>query len=226
MALIIALNRGYRADVIATIRGEQLELRNPIAAVASITVAPSPVTMVLGTTKQVSAFVSDAFGNPKPPSVVWSTSAPAVVIVNGNGTVSAVGVGVATVTAVSIVNPAVSASVSITVNATGPAVLVVKDSTGNHQSGSTGSLLPDTLRVVVRNTGGTPEAGIQVNWRVLLGGGTVTPIGAGGRGGGTPGVTNAAGVAAATLTLGPRGPQRVEARVTASPAVFFVATSN
>ena len=107
-----------------------------------------------------------------------------------------------------------------------PGNRAVKDSTGNHQSGSTGSTLPDTLRVVVRDNVGNAVSGIPVAWKVLLGGGTVTPIAAGGRGGSAAGVTNAAGVAAATLTLGPPGPQRVEARRAASPAVFFRATSN
>ena len=90
---------------------------------------------------------------------------------------------------------------------------------GNNQSATTGSELPDSLVVEVRNGAGTPLANVVVVWTVTSGGGT---LGAATR------TTNSAGRAANAYTLGgSAGANSVTAAVQGNAALFveFTATA-
>lgn len=72
------------------------------APVASVSVAPGSVTLLVGGTRQLRATLRDARGNLLSDRVVgWTSSAPVVATVNTTGRVTGVGVGAATVTATS-----------------------------------------------------------------------------------------------------------------------------
>ncbi|MHB1329283.1 MAG: Ig-like domain-containing protein [Gemmatimonadales bacterium] len=74
----------------------------PPAAVASVTVAPGPITLVPQQTQTLAATVKDAAGNTlSGRTVTWATSAGGVATVSASGLVTAVAVGTATITATS-----------------------------------------------------------------------------------------------------------------------------
>lgn len=85
---------------------------------------------------------------------------------------------------------------------------------GNDQAGEVSTALPAPLRVVVRDAAGNPVAGVDVDWSVVSGGGSVAEGGA----------TGADGIASATFTLGPdEGAQQARAAVAGldgSPVTF------
>jgi hypothetical protein len=70
---------------------------------------------------------------------------------------------------------------------------------GDNQTGSVGTTLPDPLVVRVEDPDGNPLSGVTVNFAVTSGGGSVSP---------TSAVTNSSGQASTVLTLGsiPSGP--------------------
>src|SRR6266851_730877 len=71
-------------------------------AVASVTVAPSPGTLPVGSTAQLTATTKDAAGNVLTGrTVTWATSNPAVATVNSTGLATGVAAGQATITATS-----------------------------------------------------------------------------------------------------------------------------
>src|SRR6266851_5374280 len=71
-------------------------------AVASVTVAPSPGTLPVGSTAQLTATTKDAAGNVLTGrTVTWATSNPAVTTVNSTGLATGVSAGQATITATS-----------------------------------------------------------------------------------------------------------------------------
>jgi hypothetical protein len=85
---------------------------------------------------------------------------------------------------------------------------------GNGQAAPVATALAP-YSVLVEDASGTPKAGVPVSWRVLSGGGTVTPSSA---------VSSAGGIASAVATLSAvAGPQTVEASVEGfggSPVLF------
>jgi adhesin/invasin len=89
---------------------------------------------------------------------------------------------------------------------------------GNAQNASAGSAVATPPSVLVRDSRGNPVAGVQVQFIVTGGGGTVA--------GGTA-TTNAQGIATATSwTLGTTtGPQTLVARIAGLPDVAFTATA-
>ena len=90
---------------------------------------------------------------------------------------------------------------------------------GNNQSATTGTELPDSLVVEVRNAAGTPLANVVVAWTVTSGGGA---LGAATR------TTNSAGRASNSYTLGgSAGANTVTAAVQSNAALFveFTATA-
>lgn len=86
---------------------------------------------------------------------------------------------------------------------------------GNNQVGPAGQALATALSVLARNASNNPAAGVTVNWAVASGGGSVAPASS---------ITDAAGLASATRTLGPNaGTQTATATVTGIAPVTFTA---
>ncbi|MGH7655046.1 MAG: beta strand repeat-containing protein, partial [Gemmatimonadaceae bacterium] len=104
---------------------------------------------------------------------------------------------------------------STTFNVTNGAAAVLAVADGNNQAGAVTSALGSALAVTVTDAGGNPVAGVTVNWSVAGGGGSLGALSS---------VTNGAGVASTTWTLGAQaGPQSVSASaagLAGSPAVF------
>jgi uncharacterized protein YjdB len=70
--------------------------------VASVTVTPAIVSMLMGATLHLTATLKDALGNPLSGRVVtWASSAPGVAAVSGTGLVTGLGIGGVTITATS-----------------------------------------------------------------------------------------------------------------------------
>ena len=73
--------------------------RHP-APVASVAVGPTALLLKIGQTKQLTAFVKDASGNPLPGrTVTWQTDSPNVAVVSDAGLVTATGTGYVTIIA-------------------------------------------------------------------------------------------------------------------------------
>src|SRR5690606_1404996 len=88
---------------------------------------------------------------------------------------------------------------------------------GDGQASTAGSTLPTPLAVRVTDVYDNPVSGVAVTWSVASGGGSI---------GQASSVTDLAGEAFASLTLGPTpGPNRVLARVDGLPDVLFEATA-
>jgi Domain of unknown function (DUF4082) len=90
---------------------------------------------------------------------------------------------------------------------------------GDNQTGTAGSILPNPLVVKVTNSTGNPQAGVTVNFAFTSGGGSVSP---------TSAVTNASGQASTVLTLGTTAGAANTVSATASGIgnVSFSATAN
>ncbi|MFI5232843.1 MAG: beta strand repeat-containing protein [Gemmatimonadales bacterium] len=175
------------------------------AQVAGVTVTPGFV---------VSAY--DANNNPDPTFTGTVTLAigtnPGGATLSGTTSVSAVS-GVATFSAFSL-NKAgtgytVVASAAGYVNGTSAAFNVAAGAAttiaingGNNQAGPANTVLAQPLSAIVTDAGGNPVAGVTVHFAVTGGGGSV---------GTAAPVTNAAGVATTTWTVGPAGAQSVGA---------------
>jgi hypothetical protein len=86
---------------------------------------------------------------------------------------------------------------------------------GNDQSGTVGTALLDSLRVLVTDAEGIGTPGVSVTWSVVTGGGVISPATA---------TTNPNGVASTQFSLGPNeGDQQAQAEVSGvagSPVVF------
>ena len=82
------------------------------------------------------------------------------------------------------------ASVKFTANAVPPTIEIVR---GNDQYGDPGDILPDPLQVKVVNNRNEPINGIIVNFKILLGNGSLSAL---------SDTTNSLGIAQTTLTLG------------------------
>lgn len=85
--------------------------------VTTVTVAPTPATITVGTTQQFTATATDASGNPVSASFTWSSSDPAVATVSTTGLATGVTAGSTTITAMA---SGVDGTASLTVNAAHP----------------------------------------------------------------------------------------------------------
>jgi hypothetical protein len=95
----------------------------PNSTLASVTVTPSPASVFVGQTVQLTATPKDANGAPLTGRVVtWSSNNPAMATVNGSGLVSGVATGTATITATS---EGLSGSSSVTVTLPGASEVLV-----------------------------------------------------------------------------------------------------
>lgn len=185
--------------------------------IVPVTPVPETVTLsataltftALGAVETVSATVGDQFGATMPgQKVLWSSSAPFVASVSPSGEVRSGSNGSAVITAV--VGSA-TATVSVTV-AQEPRTLTKTSVDGWIQP--YGSLVKDTLEVLVADSLGHPVADVAVLWTVKDGGGTIVPLD-GGR-------TDGHGVARARWRLGSEvGAQSVGAALT-TPALHVV----
>ena len=100
---------------------------------------------------------------------------------------------------------------------TGPRIATLVIVSGSGQQGVIGATLAQPLRVRVEDQNSQPIAGVTVAWRVISGGGTVTP---------GQSLTDQSGEAAATLQLGTiAGPNTVTASLSEAVSVAFSATA-
>jgi len=88
-------------------------------------------------------------------------------------------------------------------------------SAGNAQTDTVGRTLPVVYVVLVEDSTGTPAAGVVVAWSVTAGGGTITPSS----------VTDGAGIARATRTLGTVAGTQTAKAVVGGASVSFTATA-
>jgi hypothetical protein len=168
----------------------------------------------LGQTQQLTATVTDQRGNPiTDASVSWSSSDPAVVTVSPEGLVTAVGAGSAVVTA-EVAELSATAAVSVV-----QAVAAFEAASGNAQPGVAGETLALPLIVRATDALGNPIAGLEVQFEVTQGGGSVLPASA---------TTQADGTASCVFRLGNTvgGAQQVTVSVAgASTTATFTAAA-
>lgn len=172
----------------------------------------------------LTVLVTDRFGNPVPQADVafvvadgGGTVQPALAQTDLDGIARAVWV-LGTVAGVHTVRaelPGVE-PVLFTVTATpGPPATLAREG-GNGQASTAGSRLAP-LVVRVTDVYDNPVSGVTVAWSVASGGGSVNPA---------TSITDEAGMAFTSLTLGPTpGPNRVIARVDGLPDAVFEATA-
>jgi uncharacterized protein YjdB len=90
-------------DVKLTVDGRASFIRVQVKppTVASVTIRPSPLSLVAATQQQLSAVVTDAAGTPLPNRLVtWNSANPAVATISSTGMLTSVGVGTTKITAV------------------------------------------------------------------------------------------------------------------------------
>jgi hypothetical protein len=87
----------------ATDAGSVTSAPFPLAAgpPSAITISPSSANLIVGSTKQLSAQITDASGNSLPGEITWTSSAIGVATVSSTGLVSGVTLGSASITAAS-----------------------------------------------------------------------------------------------------------------------------
>jgi subtilisin family serine protease len=176
----------------------------------TIEVAPgAAAASAVGDTLRFSATARDASGAEIPGvTFTWTSSAPAVAIVDDSGLATALSNGTASIQA-SAFDAVGAASLDV---AQQPAAM--SGESGDGQSGLAREPLALPLRVRVLDGRSNPIPGLSVTWEVLGGGGSVAGP-----------VTDGTGYASGTWTLGPTaGPG--SARAVAGPAsVTFAATA-
>ena len=157
---------------------------------AVLAISPADLTLTaIGQTRQLQAEVVDHYGDPvSGQRVAWTSDRPGTVMVDfGTGVVTAVAAGTATVTAAS---GTLSARLRVTVAQEPGAIEKVA---GDLQAGFIGEPLPLAAVVRVTDANGHPAGLVQVLFSVTAGGGSAAPVSA---------VTNSAGLAQTTWTLG------------------------
>jgi alpha-tubulin suppressor-like RCC1 family protein len=168
------------ATITATSEGKSGSATVSVAIpVASVTVSPGELTLLVGESQQLTAITRDEAGNPLDGrSITWTTTEPTVATVSATGIVTGVGTGSATVTATSEGKSA-SATVSV---ASAPVVSVTV---------SPGELTllvgaSQQLTAITRDQAGNPLVGRSVTWAtteptvaIVSATGIVTGVGAG-----------------------------------------------
>jgi hypothetical protein len=178
-------------------------------ALASIAVTPNSATIISGNTQQFTAAGRDANNNTVSVTPTWSVTGGIGSITTG-GLFSAVVSGSGAVVAAS---GSVSGSASLTVTpGSGSNISMVS---GNSQSGTVGTTLPNPFVVIVRDANSNPVSGVSVAFAITSGNGSLSV---------TSVITGADGVASAVLTLGTAaGTNAVTATstgLTGSPVTF------
>jgi len=105
----------YERDGVTKTATFQVSVTAAPVVVASISVSPSPLALLVGGTGQATAMVGPSDAADK--SVTWSSSDPSVAGVDASGKVTGVGTGTATITATANDGSGVSGSTSVTVTA-------------------------------------------------------------------------------------------------------------
>lgn len=157
--VITGLATGGPVTITAAIDGRSGSASVTVGAVpvASISVLPSALSLVQGTTGQLTATARDASGNVLTGrSVTWSSSSTTVAVVSAQGLVTALTVGSSTITA-SV--DGVSATVNVSVTAAPVAAVIVTPATVTLTVGQT-----TTLSASPVDAGGVPLANRSVTW--------------------------------------------------------------
>ena len=166
---------------------------------------------------------TDAVGNPKPGVVVTfsvtSGSLSATSAVTDADGLASVLWTLGAASGTQNLSASVSGLAPLTLTATAlpgaPGAIVILS--GNNQSGSPGSPLPDSLRVRVTDQFGNPVSGFTVSWAPLAGSGTVSP---------STSVTDANGRAATRWTLGSTGGPKAVVAAAGALSVTFTGGGN
>src|SRR5206468_2252420 len=125
--------------------------------VASVTVSPSPASVVAGQTVQLTATPKDANGNPLAGRVItWSTDNASAATVDNSGLVTAAAIGSATITATS---EGKSGTSVVTVTNVPVATVTVSPSPASVVAGQTVQ-----LTATPKDANGNPLAGRVVTW--------------------------------------------------------------
>ena len=156
---------------------------------SSVTIAPASVVFGALSDTLLTARATDRNGNTVAiRRFAWSSGNASVASVDANGLVTAIANGTAVVTAAVADN--VSGTAIITVEQTAAGLQLVA---GADQRGQAGTVLPETITVVVTDAGGSPVAGAAVTFEPTAGHGSADPRST---------VSDAAGRASTTWTLG------------------------
>jgi hypothetical protein len=111
-----------------------------VAPTVTVSASGGSAAVAAGATLPLSARVTDKRGQPvAAPSVVWSTSAPAVATVSPDGVVTAITLGSVTITAASL---GATGTIAVTVTAGPPAKLFVRTQPGDVASGTSFAAAP------------------------------------------------------------------------------------
>ncbi len=197
----------------------------PPAPVASVTVAPTSASLVVGNTTQLTATPYDAQGDPLlGRAITWSSDAPAIASVSASGLVRAEAVGSATIRATS---EGVAGTSQITVSAVPPppvASVTVSPSPASVVDGATLQLTATAF-----DAQGNPLAGRAITW-TSDNGAVASVSGSGLVRGESPGMTTVratsegrTGASQVTVTAAPPPPV---ATVTIAPASASVVDGN
>ena len=206
---IVTLTPGQQRQVT-----DVLLYAGPLAPVASLTIAPDRATIAVGQALTLSALARDAQNNLLSRVPVWTSSDTTKAVVSSTGVVNGRSAGNAIITARAEGKQATSSIIVYVPIATS----LVKLS-GDAQTGTVSTALPNALLVGVVDQQGNAVSGQTVQWVVTAGGGSVNPGMA---------TTNASGQSQTRLTLGAAvGAQTAEARApgVSVPAVVFTATA-
>ncbi len=150
-AVITASSNGKTATVNATVVAQ-----SP-ASVASVTVAPTTVSVTTGHSVQLTASVKDSVGNVLGGrTVTWSSSNPSVATVSSTGLVSGIASGAATISAAS---GGQQGTASVTVNPVSIAQVIISPASANLSAHQT-LLLIATLK----DANGNVITGQSVTW--------------------------------------------------------------
>lgn len=171
---------------------------------ASLVINQSPFLLERGYHQTLTATARDKNGATISIPVVWRSSDEKVATLDANGRVTALDTGVAVITASTL--GATAAPIGVHVIWQGAAKVAAYQYVAP-KAATPEVVVPDSIRVLVTDTGGNPVAGARVAFTPSAGGGTVSPAIA---------TTKGNGVAAAQWTLGPVwGPNLVTAAVLA-----------
>ena len=166
---------------------------------STIVISPASVTLdAIGAAASLTARVLDENERVLPEVMVsWSSSNNTIAVVSSAGVVTAAAGGVATITATAG-NTSGSATVSVTQLAA-----TLELVSGDDQLGAAGEPLPELLVVQAYDRLGNRAAGVPIEFRIVLGGGSLAP---------SQVQTDSEGRAAATWTLGSRAGEEQSVR--------------